>query len=219
MPVAATLGARPQTATVPFLGNSVYRSSYRGASAAQQKPLQALALPSTTIPFEGRSFSNSAHQPFAHLPGTEYEHRHDRPAPQLQPKQNAPFEGSSTHVSDYPPHAGLHAAQSARRPQVAAAAGVPFDAATTYQDVHRWQPGTKRPTPSFTLAGKYDRLPDNRDFSTTQSVDYVPKPLESDAICPAARLPSAPQPQDAPQAWDDAQQHVLWDTKRGTWAL
>ena len=71
--------------------------------------------------------------------------------------------------------------------------------------------------PSMTIKGIYIKPNENRDFTTQHNEDYYPKRIPYENLCPAARLPTAPEPSVAPQAWEG--QHVLWDTKHATWAL
>lgn len=183
------------------------------------EPLKDINYPAPKdVHFDGRTTFNEAYNAYAHLPGNEFiiypepKPAHAKP----REKSNAPLEGPTSYQVDYPPYPGFRPPESFKKPQVAAASGVPFTATTQYQDIHQRMPLTKT-DPSMSIRGTYRKQPDNRDFTTQSTDDYVPKRIPQESLCPAARLPTAPEPSAAPQAWEG--QHVLWDTKRATWAV
>jgi hypothetical protein len=214
------LGTRPAPAAVPFLGNTVYRTSYTGKAAAPTDVLKEVLQPVIGVSLDGRTTASTAYLPHAHLPATEYQAPAERAKRVLAPAAKALFDDATSYALHYPAYGVVAPAESARRPQ-SAASGAPFAGATTYQEVY-----TPKEVPASERAvqkrgGGFEAGIETRDWRTQAGDDYVPLPLEGLA-CPAASLPRPPSPSAAPQAWEaDAagNNHVLWDTTRRQWAL
>jgi hypothetical protein len=209
---------RPAPAKVPFLGKTVYQASYTEKSAHNQESLKQVVLPPPSgVSLDGRTVTGLAYT--AHGPMEEFVARPE-PTPAWavpREKTDAPFVGDTSYVAHYPPHPGARPSATARKPQVAAATEAPFDATTTHRDMHRLLPLPKSDAHVPKRGDGYDIPSETRDFSTQHLDDYTPKRPLPGTQCIAATLPRPPSPSAAPQAWEN--EHVLWDTKRGTWAL
>lgn len=217
-----TLGVtKPERAKVPFLGKTTYAVTYTPKTGGVQEKRVALSYPaSADVHFDGRTIASQSFKPYAHLPGGDMIQFPDPVPAHLQgrPKTDAPLEGETQHMRDYPPYPGARPAPSAKRPQVAAAADAPFVGISQTQDIHR-QLALPNNDENFKPGrGEGYIIPqETRDFSTQQVDDFPPRPIPSSSLCPASRLPAPPSPNAAPTAWEG--QHVLWDTQLKRWAV
>jgi hypothetical protein len=210
---------------VPFLGRSTYRTFFedKGARVPDAVPapptvLRAPLLPvASAVPLLGLTQQARAHTAFKHLPATEFE----MPAGvQRSPPKVvgvAPFLGSGAHAEHYPP---LRVDYAHSRPESfkvhqSAASGARFEGESHSNSTHHAMDysGVSGPVK---VKKTFVAIDETRDFATTSGDALPPRQLQADSICPAARLPRAPEPGANPNAW--VGEHVLFDVQSRTWA-
>jgi len=214
---------------VPFMGRSTYNHFFvdKGARSENEVPapptvMRAPSLaPASGVPFDGRTQQSRAHQPFAHLPATDFVEMPAKGRPQPLPLLPSRFEGIGAHAEHYPP---LDVDYARTRPasykpvQVGASLeqpGLGADGAASHSnDVHG--PKTLPRSPPVKVKKQFTAIAETRDFSTQSAQELPARAPQPDTTCPAARLGRPPSPSSAPAAW--VGEHVLYDVGSRKWA-
>lgn len=185
-PASTGLGlSATKYSNTPFLGRTTYTTFYqdKGARVEDAVPAPPTVLQAPTLPFAkdvsflGMSQMKRAHQPFKHLPETEFVQPPNVPKPALPEFFPAPLTDETTHKVFFPCHDNYSTSRPVSfKPQHCAASDASFEATASHSNtIHTG--ASYGPIDVISVKKNFVPIQETRDFSTT-SKEALPPRLE-----------------------------------------
>ena len=170
----------------PFLGKTTYTTFYqdKGGRVEDAVPIPPSQLQAPTLPFAkdvtflGMSQMKRAHQPFKHLPETEFVQPPNVSKPRLPEFFPAPLSNETTHSVFFPSHDNYSTSRpESFKPMHCAASDATFESTASHSNtIHTGV--SNGPLDVISVKKNFIPIAETRDFSTTSKAALPPR-LES----------------------------------------